>query len=86
MKIVYHRIKWDSSFRTEEFIIGYEDRFIGIKEVQFDDFHAQDVTSETFIPWYCLFVLFCFVLFIHVIFCFCRFFFFCFGLFCFLIV
>jgi len=49
---VYNRIKWDPDFDKSEFIIGYEDRFVGIMEAQFSTFKCDDVTHEEFVPWH----------------------------------
>ena len=43
------RMKWDESLDRTQCLIGYDDRFIGILEVPFDNFD-RDTTSETFIP------------------------------------
>ena len=33
--IIFDRIKWDSSIDSEQIIIGYIDRFLGVKEINF---------------------------------------------------
>lgn len=47
----YNRIRWDSRFDTSEFVIGYLDRFVGMREMAFDKF-KHDSTSENFIPFH----------------------------------
>lgn len=42
-------IKHDGRFNPEEFIISYEDRFVGLMEVALSDF-TSDQSSEVFIP------------------------------------
>jgi hypothetical protein len=32
---VYNRIKWDSSLNPADYVIGYEDRFEGVKQISF---------------------------------------------------
>jgi uncharacterized protein (UPF0248 family) len=48
---VYNRIKWNPDYDPDDFVIGYEDRFVGIQEAKLSTFD-RDVTSETFIPWH----------------------------------
>jgi len=38
---IYKRILWDESFKKEEFVVGYEDRFLGILEIPFDEFNLK---------------------------------------------
>lgn len=40
---VYNRLKWSGKYNTEEFTIGYEDRFVGIIESPLDTFSFRDV-------------------------------------------
>lgn len=42
-------IKHDARFNPEEFIISYEDRFVGLMEVALTDFSSEQ-TSDVFIP------------------------------------
>eukprot|EP01118_Nematostelium_gracile_P015911 TRINITY_DN6472_c0_g1_i1.p1 TRINITY_DN6472_c0_g1~~TRINITY_DN6472_c0_g1_i1.p1 ORF type:complete len:713 (-),score=167.58 TRINITY_DN6472_c0_g1_i1:18-2156(-) len=49
---VFNRMRWDHSFDKDEILIGYEDRFDGMKEALFVTWEAKDVTEETFIPWH----------------------------------
>jgi len=48
---VFKRIKWDSKFDPDDFIIGYEDRFSGMQETKLSTWD-RDVSSESFIPWH----------------------------------
>ncbi|CAD8191464.1 unnamed protein product [Paramecium pentaurelia] len=43
---VIDRILWDIKFNKEDFIVGYEDRFLGIMEVPFTDFINSQVKSH----------------------------------------
>jgi len=46
---VIHRIQWDEQLNADEFIVGYIDRFTGIREKPFSDFswkHIADVDYE----------------------------------------
>ena len=36
--LIFQRIKWDSSIDKEQIIVGYLDRFLGVKEIQFSEF------------------------------------------------
>jgi len=40
---VYNRIKWDKEWNVDDFIVGYEDRFVGIMEIPFVEFATSDV-------------------------------------------
>lgn len=40
---VFHRIKWDPEQDSRDYIIGYEDRFVGLMEI---DFHEFEVKNE----------------------------------------
>ena len=42
---VIHRILWDDALPTEDFVIGYLDRFIGIIEKPFGAFSWEDIAS-----------------------------------------
>eukprot|EP00735_Rhodelphis_limneticus_P005896 TRINITY_DN17993_c0_g1::TRINITY_DN17993_c0_g1_i1::g.11479::m.11479 TRINITY_DN17993_c0_g1::TRINITY_DN17993_c0_g1_i1::g.11479 ORF type:complete len:115 (-),score=6.48,sp/Q96B70/LENG9_HUMAN/44.94/2e-18,DUF504/PF04457.7/4.9e-05 TRINITY_DN17993_c0_g1_i1:52-396(-) len=39
---VYNRIKWDEVLMAQTWRIGYLDRFMGIMEVDFEEFDEQD--------------------------------------------
>jgi len=44
---VYHRIMWDPELRgTHTWIIGYEDRFVGIMETSVEEFANSEI------PWH----------------------------------
>jgi len=40
---VYNRLKWDEDLDRSTFLIGYEDRFLGIMEVPFDEFDTSEI-------------------------------------------
>ena len=42
---VISRIQWDEDLPTEDFIVGYIDRFIGIVEKSFNSFSWEDIAS-----------------------------------------
>lgn len=42
---VISRIQWDNDLPTEDFIVGYLDRFIGIVEKSFNSFSWEDIAS-----------------------------------------
>jgi len=42
---VISRIQWDDDLPTEDFIVGYIDRFIGIVEKSFNSFSWEDIAS-----------------------------------------
>lgn len=46
---VMHRIRWDPNLDSADFIVGYEDRFTGIQERNFDLWKSE-LTDEEFIP------------------------------------
>lgn len=46
---VINRIIWDSNFDSEDYIIGYEDRFNGCLEASLGSW-KKDLTDEEFIP------------------------------------
>ena len=43
---VFQRIKWDSKINKDEIVIGYLDRFLGIKEIKFNDFKGVHEDKE----------------------------------------
>lgn len=49
---VFNRIRWDPDLDKGEFIIGYEDRFVGIMESPFSVWENRDISQESFIPWH----------------------------------
>lgn len=38
---IIDRIKWDQTLNEKEYRIGYEDRFLGIVEIEFEEFIAK---------------------------------------------
>ncbi|EEH09746.1 DUF455 domain-containing protein [Histoplasma capsulatum G186AR] len=46
---ILNRLRWDPSFHGAEYIIGYEDRFLGAKEIPLDRWKSEQ-TDEEFIP------------------------------------
>ena len=42
---VIHRILWDDALPTQDFIVGYLDRFVGIIEKPFSAFSWEDIAS-----------------------------------------
>jgi uncharacterized protein (UPF0248 family) len=49
---IYHRILWDSQFNPEDFIIGYLDRFIGMKEISVLNFRDPNTLDTEYIPFH----------------------------------
>jgi len=49
---VFNRILWDPLMDKKDFIIGYEDRFIGIVESPFEIFKTGDVSHDDYVPWH----------------------------------
>ncbi|KAH7100669.1 hypothetical protein BKA62DRAFT_800131 [Auriculariales sp. MPI-PUGE-AT-0066] len=48
---VYNRLMWDTSIQKEDHIIGYEDRFKGVKEMPLLSW-KREVEDEAFIPFH----------------------------------
>ncbi len=46
---VYNRIKWDPEIDSATCFIGYEDRFLGVKEYVFDNWRKNE---DEWIPWH----------------------------------
>lgn len=46
---ILHRLRWDPSLDPSEYIIGYEDRFLGAKETNLEKWKTEQ-TDEEFIP------------------------------------
>ncbi|KAI1881385.1 hypothetical protein JX265_000211 [Neoarthrinium moseri] len=46
---VINRIRWDPNMDSSDYIVGYEDRFLGIMERELDQWKAEQ-TDEEFIP------------------------------------
>ena len=50
---VYHRILWDRELNTDDYLIGYEDRFNGLMELPLTSW-KRDVDHEEFVSFICL--------------------------------
>lgn len=46
---VLHRLRWDPCIDSSSYVIGYEDRFLGIRETALDTWKTEQ-TDEEFIP------------------------------------
>lgn len=46
---ILNRLRWDSNLDSGDYVVGYEDRFTGIKELSFDKWKS-DQTDREFIP------------------------------------
>ncbi|KAK4193903.1 nuclear poly(A) polymerase 1 [Podospora australis] len=46
---VMNRIKWDAGMDSGDFVVGYEDRFLGAQEKELDEWKTEQ-TDEEFIP------------------------------------
>lgn len=46
---VLNRLRWDASYDQNDFVVGYEDRFVGAMERGLDDWKSEQ-THEEFIP------------------------------------
>lgn len=46
---VMNRLRWDDSMDSNDFVVGYEDRFAGIKEKELAEWKSEQ-TDEEFIP------------------------------------
>jgi uncharacterized protein (UPF0248 family) len=46
---VLNRLRWDSNLDPSEYIVGYEDRFLGAKEMSLERWKTEQ-TDEEFIP------------------------------------
>ncbi|KAE8402293.1 hypothetical protein BDV37DRAFT_252603 [Aspergillus pseudonomiae] len=46
---VLNRLRWDAEFDIEDYIVGYDDRFLGEREMPVGQWKA-DLTDEAFIP------------------------------------
>ncbi|KAJ3916732.1 2'-5' RNA ligase superfamily-domain-containing protein [Lentinula edodes] len=47
---VMNRLLWDPVLGKKEYIVGYEDRFLGIQELKLRDWVMKEVEHESFIP------------------------------------
>jgi uncharacterized protein (UPF0248 family) len=48
---VYNRLVWDQRYSPEEYLVGYEDRFKGVKEMSLTSW-KREVSDEEFIPFH----------------------------------
>ena len=46
---IVNRIKWDESYNVEDYVVGYEDRFDGVMEINLQDWKTEQTDLE-FIP------------------------------------
>jgi uncharacterized protein (UPF0248 family) len=46
---VISRLRWDASYSDDQYVLGYEDRFVGIKEINLSDWKSEQTDLE-FIP------------------------------------
>ncbi|PGH15944.1 hypothetical protein AJ79_02111 [Helicocarpus griseus UAMH5409] len=46
---ILSRLRWDPSLGSSEYVVGYEDRFVGAKEIPLDRWKSEQ-TDEEFIP------------------------------------
>lgn len=46
---VISRLRWDASYSDDDYVLGYEDRFVGIKEINLSDWKSEQTDLE-FIP------------------------------------
>lgn len=46
---VMNRLRWDPGMESGDFVVGYEDRFLGAQEKELDDWKTEQ-TDEEFIP------------------------------------
>jgi uncharacterized protein (UPF0248 family) len=46
---VFNRIRWDPNLDRDDFVIGYDDRFVGVQEMRLDSWKTEN-TDEEFIP------------------------------------
>ena len=49
---IINRIKWDSDMRINDYLIGYEDRFLGVLQMNLEKWvgHRRDETDEEWMP------------------------------------
>lgn len=48
---VYNRLVWDQQYSAEEYLVGYEDRFKGVKEMPLTSW-KRELSDEEFIPFH----------------------------------
>lgn len=48
---IFNRLVWDTKYSVEEYVVGYEDRFKGVKEMPLSSW-KRECTDEEFIPFH----------------------------------
>jgi uncharacterized protein (UPF0248 family) len=48
---VYNRLVWDQRYSPEEYVVGYEDRFKGVREMPLTSW-KRELSDEEFIPFH----------------------------------
>jgi uncharacterized protein (UPF0248 family) len=48
---IYHRLLWDAGYNADEYVVGYEDRFKGVKEMPLTSW-KRELSDEEFIPFH----------------------------------
>jgi uncharacterized protein (UPF0248 family) len=48
---IYNRLLWDEGYSAEEYVVGYEDRFTGVREMALTSW-KREFTDEEFIPFH----------------------------------
>ena len=48
---VFNRLLWDGQYSADEYIIGYEDRFLGVREIPLTSW-KRELEDEEFIPFH----------------------------------
>ena len=46
---ILNRIRWDTQLDSSNYVVGYEDRFVGVREIPLDRWKTEQ-TDEEFIP------------------------------------
>lgn len=49
---IFNQIRWDPKYNVDDFVIGYLDRFEGLKETRMSQWVIKDTSEEEFIPWH----------------------------------
>ena len=47
---VYNRLMWDPQYRRDDYMIGYEDRFVGVMELPLLEW-KREVEDESFVSY-----------------------------------
>lgn len=48
---IYNRLLWDAGYNPDEYVVGYEDRFKGVKEMPLTSW-KRELSDEEFIPFH----------------------------------